>query len=206
MKKNKAEFNEYVWNLPSTPCVKKAIDNIVLPRFSDMPITGQIFDQTVITKEQTTSYDKKIFQVVIRILNGYLLHNNQLDCYAWKQSKVDNAKKRRIGVNSLQGIISLFKMLHTMKLKEEKKLLFKMFWMYRKDFLIVHTEEENRRCVEVTQELYDTGLKYAVEDYIKPDENGEATVTELHVGDRLIITSDGAYTVRKKEFELTHKF
>ena len=81
-----------------------------------------------------------------------------------------------------------------------------MFWMYRKDFLIVHTEEENRRCVEVTQELYDTGLKYAVEDYIKPDENGEATVTELHVGDRLIITSDGAYTVRKKEFELTHKF
>ena len=41
---------------------------------------------------------------------------------------------------------------------------------------------------------------------IKPDENGEATVTELHVGDRLIITSDGAYSVRKKEFELTHKF
>lgn len=79
------------------------------------------------------------------------------------------------------------------------------FAKYNEDLLYIDTPEEQRKCIVVTQELYDAGLTWCIDQWVKPDENGEYEITELEVGDVLIVDT-GVYCCRKNVFAKTYKF
>ena len=86
-----------------------------------------------------------------------------------------------------------------------------MFNLIRADFYLIKVPPQERHCIEVTQELYDAGLTYCINSWIKPDENGEAEEMKLTVGDFLICKPnyDGegyrsVYHVGREEFLATH--
>ncbi len=194
-------------------CTKLSLDNIVFPKWSDLGLLGMIFSQKIKTKEQPTGcdYDEAVFQVVLRIIGGKVFKTGgRPDSYTWKQKKVadliaDPRKLRLIGTNSAQAVINLGEVLSTIQDTDEKTCLADMFVNLNKDLLLVTTEAEERRCIEVTRELYDAGITACVDSWMKPDENGEAEATQLNVGDFLIIEEGYVYCIRHDEFVLTHE-
>ena len=193
-------------------CRKIALANIVLPRWSDIGLWGQIFAMRVRTKEQPDGcpYPESC-RVVVRIIDGKVYMTGGMpDAYAWDEETAkkylsDLDKIRYIGINSAAGIVNLSEILQTVADPKEKLALADWFSMSNRDFLLVGTPEEQRQCVEVTQELYEAGLTVCVDDWMEPDDNGEAEATQLNVGDFLIIKKSGVYCIRRAEFYETHR-
>lgn len=204
MKLNKFENTNRWLAVPAKDYTKLPIDNIVFHALNGL--LAKIYRQVVITKEQPEGclYDNETFQVVMRIINGKILMNNMADCYAWKKSKVQSAKNKRPIGFSIKGYKALRQLLSIMESKEERNMLKEMLAIFRKDLILVHTDAESRKCIEVTQELYDSGMTMVVDEWMTPDENGMADATELCVGDYIVIGEDGVYCVRGEEFHMTH--
>ena len=202
------------WNYRIVKCTKLPLDNIVFPKWSDLGLLGMIFSQKIKTKEQPLGcdYDEATFQVVLRIIGGKVfMTGGRPDAYTWKQEKVtrlmcENPKSiQAIGANSADAIINLSKILNIIEDEHEKEAVAEMFCSLKKDLLLIRTEAENRRCLEITQDLYDAGLTACVDSWMEPDENGEADATQLNVGDFLIIEgNEGVYCIRREEFLATH--
>ena len=216
MKINKKETTERILSLIAgqiRPCTKLPIDNIIFPKWSDIGLWGEIFAMKVKTKEQPNGcdYDEKKFQVVMRIINGkVLMTGGRPDAYTWKISKVasyieDPAQIRYIGINSASAILNLAKTLATIPDENEQLMFADMFSSINKDLLLIHTECENRCCVEVSKELYDAGLTSCVDSWMEPDENGDAEETKLFIGDFLIVEGNEVYCIRQAEFMETHE-
>lgn len=207
MKANKNQFNQIITTIETKACVKKEVQNIVFPKWSDTGLIGLMFRQCLSTKEQPSGniYDEAQFQTVLRVLGGKLLMENRPDCYCWKFSKLEKAKNvRPVGVNCADAIITMCEVLASIDDESEKKMLADMFANMKKDLLLVTSPAENRRCIEVTQELYDSGLTYCIDEWMDVDENGDSEATLLNVGDFLIVTDSGAYCIRRDEFLETH--
>ena len=206
MKRNKKEFESFARSFSTRHCRKLPMDNIILPSFKANRMIGMMFRQVLITKELPAGclYDEDTYQVVCRVINGKLLINGMLDVYTWKQTKVAQMEKRPIGF--IEGEENLKAMLATMPNAEERDMLKDFFALFTFDMSLVHTEAEERKCIEVTQELYDSGLNYSVDEWMPEDENGEAEATKLNVGDFLIVSDDGVYCIRHDEFIATHTF
>lgn len=206
MKRNKKEFESFARSLSTRKCRKLPMDNIILPSFKANRMIGMMLRQVLITKEQPTGclYDEDTYQVVCRVINGKLLINGMLDVYTWKQTKVAKMEKRPIGF--IEGEENLKAMLANMPNEEERDMLKDFFALFTFDMSLVHTEAEERKCIEVTQELYDSGLQYSVDEWMPEDENGETDATELNIGDFLIVSDDGVYCIRHDEFLETHAF
>lgn len=201
-------------------CTKLELDNIVFPKWSDMGLLGQILAMKVKTKEQPAGcdYDEAAFQVVLRVINGkVLMTGGRPDAYTWKQAKVADllkeGKVRLIGANSASGVINLSKVLSSIGDHDEQMMFADMFCNINKDMLLVTSPAESRVCVEVTQELYDAGLRACVDSWMVPDKLGEAEATILNVGDFLIVDGGDAYTaldevvfycIRRAEFLETY--
>ncbi len=189
------------------PCIKLELKNIVFPKWSDIGLIGMMFRQYLKTKEQPEGnlYDEAKFQTVLRVLRGKVLMNNKPDTYCWKFSKLESAKDvRPIGTNCAEGLIALTDVLNEIEDIEEKKLLADMFSKLKEDLLLVTTPAENRTCIEVTEELYNAGITFCVDEWMDTDENGDASVTNLEIGDFLIVTDSGVYCIRREEFFETH--
>jgi hypothetical protein len=216
MKLNKAEATAKIHAMAdkhTSPCVKLPLQNIVFPKWSDLGLLGMIFAQKIKTKEQPLGcdYDEAVYQVVMRVINGkVLMTGGRPDAYTWRQSKVedvlsDPSKIRLIGTNSAAGLVALSEILATIADADERMIFADMFCNLKKDRLLVKTDAEERRCIEVTQDLFDAGLTVCVDSWMTPDENGEAEATQLSVGDFLIVEKDGSvYCVRRDEFAETH--
>ena len=193
-------------------CTKLQLENIVFPKWSDLGLLGMIFSQKIKTKEQPLGcdYDEATFQVVMRVINGkVLMTGGRPDAYTWKHSKVadivtDPTKVRLIGTNSASAVINLSEVMAAITDPNERMMFADMFCSINKDLLLVTTEAEERRCIEVTKELYDSGLTACVDAWMEPDENGEADATQLNIGDFLIVEGDNVYCIRKDEFLETH--
>lgn len=191
------------------PCIKKQLDNIIFPKWDDLGLLGMIFRQDVCTKEQPEGhvYDEAVYQVVMRIISGrVLMTGGRPDAYTWKHSKVAEAKNVRfIGTNSAKAVINLADALRSISDEDEKHLFADMFCNWKKDLLLVTTPEEARRCIEITPELYAKGITFCVDEWMKTDENGEANITSLNIGDYLIVSKKGGvYCIRHDEFLETH--
>lgn len=215
MKLNKTQTNKTIIVLANSrirPCTKLQMDNIIFPRWSDLGLLGMIFSQKIKTKEQPLGcdYDESIYQVVMRIINGkVLMTGGRPDAYTWKHSKVlaligGSTKVRLVGVNSVSAILNLSEIIYTIADIKEKKMFADMFCSLSRDLLLITTEAEDRRCIEVTQDLYDAGLTACVDSWMKPDKNGDADATLLNVGDFLIVEDNGFYCIRRDEFLETH--
>ncbi len=192
-------------------CKKLQMDNIVFPKWDDLGLLGMIFRQNIRTKEQPDGhiYPEGIYQVVMRIISGrVLMTGGRPDAYTWKHTKVAASKNIRfIGCNSAEALINLSTALTTISDDKEKSLFADMFCNLNKDLLLITSPEENRLCIEITPELYSAGINTCVDEWMEADENGEAAITDLYVGDYLIVSADkkSVYCIRHNEFVETHE-
>lgn len=189
-------------------CIKLELKNIVFPKWSDMGLMGMMFRQYLRTKEQPEGnlYDEAKFQTVLRILRGKVLMNNRPDAYCWKFNKLETAKDvQPIGTNCADALLSLMDVLNGIENLEEKKLLADMFAKMKEDLLLVTTPAENRSCIEITQELYDAGITFCIDEWMDTDEDGNAPITNLQIGDFLIVNENSVYRIGRDEFIETHE-
>ena len=190
---------------------KVAMTNIVFPQWNEMDLIRDIFRQMVVTKETPDGhlYDEEEYRVVLRIYDGRLKSADMLDVYCW--SRADFLKKAKniktIGCNSGQGLLNLASLIEEMSLESEKLQVANFFSSLNKDLLYVESKAEMRKVVEVTQELYDSGITRCIDSWQEPDENGNYEFTELNVGDFLVLEEDkqSVYCIRKEAFLATHK-
>ena len=216
MELNKEKTTKQIFSMIETrikDCTKISLANIVMPRWSDIGLWGKVMAMHVKTKEQPEGcpYSEISCRVVVRIIDGKLyMTGGRPDAYAWDKETVKKYlsnpdKVKYIGINSPAGLVNLAEIIMTIKSEKERLDLADYFSMVNRDFLLVYSPEEKRRCVEVTQELYDAGLTACVDDWMEPDDNGNAKATQLNVGDFLIVKSSGVYCVRREEFMGTYK-
>ena len=158
---------------------------------------------------------KKKEQIVIRILDGKLYMSNGMpDVYTLEQDKIATWMQTQdviIGKSSEIAEKNLEKVLSAIKDKTEQEELVNMFRLINMDFHMITVPSQKRHCIEITQELYDAGLTYCVNTWIKPDENGEAEEMKLTVGDFLICKPKeygegfrSVYRIGHDEFISTH--
>lgn len=210
----KKEFFNTIENLTGgnyTECKKMSLENIVFPKWNDLGLLGMMFRQCVVTKEAPNGniYDEASFRTVLRVLDGKVLMNGFADSYAWDYKTFEKKAKTcvPIGCNSASGLINLSRVILSIRDDEERSSFADMMSKMKEDLLLVTTAEEERKCVEITQELYDNGLTYSIDSWVEPDANGVYPLTNLCVGDFLIIDEQKrtAYCIRREEFLLTHK-
>lgn len=211
---NKAFSTRHILEVASSSiqdCTKLQMANIIFPKWDDLGLLGMIFRQDIRTKEQPEGhlYDEATYQVVMRIISGrVLMTGGRPDAYTWKSSKViDNAKDARfIGCNSANAVINLANALNSIADENEKKMFADMFCNLNKDLLLITSPAEQRHCIEITPELYAAGITYCVDEWMETDENGEADITRLNIGDYLIVSAnnDSVYCIRHDEFVETH--
>lgn len=223
-------------NMPTTPmrpCTKLAMDNIVLPKWSEFGVFAYMHKFAVYTAEAPNAhdYDSADSQTVLRLLfddngNAKLLFDDHRraqhgykrpDNYCWPVKKVqglvEKGLTKPIGIMSAEGLVNLSTVMNAIPDPDEKKLFAGMFAAFNKDMLLAHTPAENRFFIRVTKELYDAGWTFTVDEWqsYNLDENGDAEVTELQIGDAIIVNRqvDGSYTgyrIDKEMFEATHSY
>lgn len=74
-------------------------------------------------------------------------------------------------------------------------------------YLLIHTDAEERVVVEVTQELYDAGLTFIVDEWQTADENtGMYKTTDVEVGDFILMNhkDQTVYRIASPQFHETH--
>lgn len=201
--------------------IKLPLDNVVFDRLGEIPLLEMLMNLNVVTKEHVegTTYDKKSFQMVMRIIGGKLLMRGQdlverPDAYAWQTSKVVKAKnKKALGFHSVEGAQTYAQLLATIESQYERDLFTDLLVNWAKDLILIHTPEERRTVIEVTEELI---VKHGITavpnsyDIEWPAEGSDGVeLTPIKVGDALIIEpcsfGPAFYVVQKDEYELTHK-
>lgn len=189
------------------PCTKLELQNIIFPKWDELGLIGMMFRQCVATKEQPSGniYDEGTFQTVLRVVGGKVLISDRPDCYCWKFSKVTSAKSiAKIGSCSAEGILNLCNVLNGITCEKERTLVAEMFTNLKNDLLLVTTPAEKRTCIEVTEVMYYSGIRYCVDEWMETDDHGEAEATSLCIGDYLIVTDSGLYRIGHDEFCETH--
>lgn len=199
--------------------IKVALDNVVFDRLGEVPLLEMLMNLSVVTKEhiEGTTYDKKSFQMVMRIINGKLLMRGQdlverPDAYAWQTSKVVKAKnKKALGFHSVEGAQTYAQVLGTIQSQYERELFTDLLVNWSKDLVLIHTDPEERQVIEVTEELIMSGITAVPNSYdIEwPAEGADGVeLTPIKMGDALVIEQcsfgPAFYVVGKDEYELTH--
>ena len=196
----------------AVPYIKLSMDNIVIPSmkrygFASAQVT------CVRSKENPEGQIYKDGHMVVRAIDGHLIEetfedasssgvidgNNTYDAYAWTEKKVSRAIEagdtKPIGRFSPEGLANFARIYNSLKTERDRDLFCDSFMPYGIDLLLIHTDAEDKMCVEVTQELWDAGLRYWADDWRNNsmDENGMVDTTALKVGDLLVISPEGAY-------------
>lgn len=215
----KAITAKVIENFEQRSMVKVPLDNVVFDRMGEIPLLEMLMNLSIVTKEHVsgTVYDKKNFQMVMRIINGKLLMRGQdlvdrPDAYAWRTSKVVKAKnKKPLGFHSTEGAQTYAQVLATIQSQYERDLFTDLLVNWSKDLLLIHTDAENRQVIEVTEEMLMSGVTAVPNSYdIEWPAEGATGVelTPIKVGDALVIEQcsfgPAFYVVQKDEYELTH--
>lgn len=129
-----------------------------------------------------------------------------LDAYAWTEEEFSSFAEgvQPFGGNSGQGILNMCAIIPTIKNEHDRLMFAHRMAREKRDLLLVTSAESARRCVEVTQELYNLGLVEWIDAWVDPDEDGNYPITRLEVGDRLIQAGNRFYCVRNKVYLLTY--
>lgn len=185
-------------------CVKMRMHNIVWPSWSaeeyefDRRFHGSHLIQN---KEQGIHQYPPSFYPLCRInQRGELLdEKGMLDAYAWTEDEFKEFAEsvQPFGGNSGRGILNMCTIIPTIKNEHDRLMFAHRMAREKRDLLLVTSAESARRCVEVTQELYDLGLVEWIDAWVDPDKNGNYPITRLEVGDRLIQAGNRFYCVRK---------
>jgi hypothetical protein len=219
--KEAKEITSKVFELsaPAVPMTKVAMDNVVFDKLGAVPLLEMLINLNICTKEHVNGnmYDKKNFQMVMRIINGKLLmRGNDLverpDAYAWPTSKVVKAKnKKALGFHSVEGAQVYAQVLSTIENQYERDLFTELLVNWAKDLLLIHTDAEDRMVIEVTEELIKQGITDVPNSYdIEwPAEGADGVeLTPIKVGDALVVENcsfgKAFYAVQAEEYKMTH--
>lgn len=230
----KANFNEFNAKLTSfvsdkaniKPCHKIGTDMIALPKWSEMGAFSYIMKFSVMTAENPNGQDYPFaeFQPVVRIVENKLLFSDKrrtdgkrADSYAWSfdevQKHVNKGKTKPIGIMSTEGLLNLSRVLSSLEDDYEREQLAGMFASFNKDMLLISTLPEDRFFIRVTQDIIDNVFPYIIDEWqeYSLDENGNAEVTDIQVGDAIIVTfkEDGTatgYRIDHDMFEATYTY
>ena len=131
---------------PPVPMTKVELDNVVFDKLGEIPLLEMLMNLNIVTKEhiEGTTYDKKSFQMVMRIIDGKLLMRGQdlvdrPDAYAWHTSKVVKAKnKKALGFHSVEGAQTYAQVLSTIKEQYHRDLFTDLLVNWSKDLLLIH--------------------------------------------------------------------
>lgn len=196
-------------------CRKLSVANFVFPAWDEIadPFLGSLFQQCIRTKEQPDGciYDAADYCAVIRILGGRLRNDDgQFDIYAWNEEKAYKELckgYREVGLETYDGLENLYEVLSTIKGTMDKMQFFNLVSVLRCNLKMVVTEQEQRSCVEITQELYDNGMVLCIDEWMETDSEGYSDCTLLNVGDFLIINerAQSMYRIGREEFLETHE-
>ena len=201
------------------PMIKLPMACIFANQFSEIELLECLFHQVVDTKEHPNGveYDKNIFQILFRIIDGKLLINGKLDAYAWKISKVCKQKnKRPIGPHTVNGMLTYADVVATIKSESEREKFTKILRTWPLDMTYAHVEAEERTVIEVTEEIiqfllemYNVAAVPNSYDIEYPAVGADSVeLTFIKVGDALVIEQcsfgPAFYVVQKEEYELTH--
>lgn len=205
---------------PPVPMTKVELDNVVFDKLGEIPLLEMLMNLNIVTKEhiEGTTYDKKSFQMVMRIIDGKLLMRGQdlvdrPDAYAWHTSKVVKAKnKKALGFHSVEGAQTYAQVLSTIKEQYHRDLFTDLLVNWSKDLLLIHTDAEERMVIVVTEDMIvKHGLTHVANSYdIEWPAEGATGVelTPIKVGDALVVENmsfgPAVYVVQKDEYELTH--
>lgn len=205
---------------PPVPMTKVPMDNVVFDKLGEIPLLEMLMNLNIVTKEhiEGTTYDKKSFQMVMRIIDGKLLMRGQdlvdrPDAYAWHASKVVKAKnKKALGFHSVEGAQTYAKVLGTIQDQYHRDLFTDLLVNWSKDLLLIHTDAEDRMVIVVTEDMIvKHGLTHVANSYdIEWPSEGATGVelTPIKVGDALVVENmsfgPAVYVVQKDEYELTH--
>lgn len=214
----KAITAKVIENFQQRNMVKLPMDNVVFDRLGEIPLLEMLVNLSIVTKEHVagTTYDKKNFQMVMRIINGKLLMRGEdlverPDAYAWRTSKVIKSKnKKPLGFHSTEGAQNYAQVLSTIQSQYERDLFTDLLVNWSKDLLLIHTEAENRQVIEVSEEMLMSGVTAVPNSYdIEwPADAMGVELTPIKVGDALVIEQcsfgPAFYVVQKNEYELTH--
>ena len=231
MKANFENFNAKLTSFVSDeanfkPCHKIGVDMIALPKWSEMGAFSYIMKFSVMTAENPNGQDYPFaeFQPVVRIIENKLLFadarrtaGKRADSYAWRFSDIEKlvkkGKTKPIGIMSAEGLINLSKVLSSLEDDYDREQLAGMFASFNKDMLLVSTPAEERFFIRVTQDIIDNVFPYVIDEWqeYSLDENGDAEVTDIQVGDAIIVTfkADGTatgYRVDHDMFEATYTY
>lgn len=216
------EITQKVFDLsaPAVKMTKLPMDNVVFDRLGEIPLLEMLVNLNVVTKEHIsgTTYDKKAFQMVMRIIGGKLLMRGQdlverPDAYAWPTSKVMKAKnKKALGFHSVEGAQTYAHVLGTITNQHEKDLFTDLLVNWARDLVLIHTDAEDRMVIEVTEDLIvKHGITHVPNSYdIEwPAEGADGVeLTPIKVGDALVVEQcsfgPAFYVVQETEYKLTH--
>ena len=120
--------------------------------------------------------------------------------------------RKRWGFHSTEGAQTYAKVLATIHDQHEKDLFTDLLVNWSRDLLLIHTEAEDRRVIEVTDELLlqigtcEVPNSYDIE---WPAEGADGVeLTPIKVGDALVIEDcsfgPAFYVVQAEEYRLTH--
>jgi hypothetical protein len=192
-------------------CIKHRTSNIISVSRGNF-LLNKTRPVALYTKEQPNGFiynSEENCSVVLRVIDGHLLNKeDKPDVYSWNLNKTRKAIENgtKIGFRNYDENCALLEMLSTISEKVERQMLFELIkddGLH--DYFIVETPEENRRCIEITEELYNKGLTRCIDEWVESDEDGNFVYTELEIGDFLIVTDIGVYCARGEEFLATHK-
>ena len=213
MKRNLVNTKEMIANLTigkAVSATKMSMANIVMPSLDSQGLMAYVFPGMVITKEQPNGclYGSSA-NTVLRIIGGQLLKGGMADAYAWDASTYAKKAAKTVPIGyglgaTVESVEWANEIVNSVSDPTERKMLIE-FLINQNSLRLVFSKEEERKVVEVTQQLYDSGLTYVIDDWMEPDENGLADATILNVGDFLVVTDKGYYCIRKNEFLETHK-
>lgn len=216
------EITQKVFDLsaPAVKMTKLPMDNVVFDRLGEIPLLEMLVNLNVVTKEHIsgTTYDKKAFQMVMRIIGGKLLMRGQdlverPDAYAWPTSKVMKAKnKKALGFHSVEGAQTYAHVLGTITNQHEKDLFTDLLVNWARDLVLIHTDAEDRMVIEITEDLIvKHGITHVPNSYdIEwPAEGADGVeLTPIKVGDALVVEQcsfgPAFYVVQETEYKLTH--
>lgn len=134
------------------------------------------------------------------------------DNFCWKNDKVQkliDGGKTTIINHTPAGRREAQALLDSLGISYERNLVAAMLQGFTYDFHLAVTDEEDRCGFFITQEMFDAGWTHCVDEYAKVDENDDAEVTELCVGDFIVVNTkeDGSfsgYCVERQMFDISY--
>lgn len=213
-KANKEETTKRILDLGSNSiieCLKLETKEIIFPKCEETDESKVDKITNCVYLHNACSADSKEYLFVMRFVGNQVYMatgEERIDPFVYNQlQSLDRLPK--IGCQSSEALLTLMGEMNKLIDSSQKLMVANFFTGVPRDFVMVTSYMQARRCIRVTEQLYHKGLRYCVDEWTPTDENGDGEITELNIGDYVVVAKNypqSTFCVRQEEFEHTHSF